>query len=337
MGVCAKLARVSNYNWTPLSNAQLDINFTLMKEAGVRWIRDDWIISKFTSDGITYNFSVYDNIVDKALSYGFKIVALVDQFDYYTPIYAQIPGYTTANKLISSEAYGNWCTAIAEHFDGRISVWELGNEQNGNTFWANQPPSAANYTDWYLKPGYTAIKGVNSENIVLTGGLSRDGWGGGDGPGPCDVYLSKMYTAGAHGYFDGLAIHPYTRPLSPDFARLDECKAVMDTYGDGDLPIYITELGWPSAGSGSVPEEIQAVYLKQIYEMVLYGGYQNVPFICWYDFKDDGVSSSDAESNYGMIHNEAHPLPYSKKPAYDAFKEFATSLISPFPTFRRGV
>lgn len=335
MGVCAKLATHNNFNYTPLTNSELDIMFALMQEAGVRWVRYDWLIHKFTSDGVTFNFSIYDNIVDRALSHGIKTVALINQFDYYTPAYAQRPGYTGGNKLITTEAYEELCTQLATHFDGRVDLWELGNEPGGSTFWGNQPPNAANFVNWYQKPGYEAIKAVNPDNVVLTAGLTG-GWGGGDGVGGIDLYLNKMYIAGAHGYFDGLAIHPYSRPNPPDFSSLTDCKVVMANYGDGNLPVYVTEVGWPTVGQYSVSEEVQAEFITQMYEMVVSGDFQYVKLICYYDFKNDGVSDVYNEDNYGIVRNEAHPLPYSRKPAYAALKAFATSLVAPFPVFRKS-
>lgn len=337
MGICVKLSRKSNGDYTPLSNAELELQFALMVEMGAKWFRDDWFIHKFTSDGVTWNFTVYDNIVNRAAAHGLKPLAIIEQFDYFCPVYARRAGYDSGNKLLTTAAYEQFCTKLAEHYQGRVDIWELGNEPNGSTFWGNQPPNAANYVNWYQKPGYAAIKAVDPTMTVVTGGLSQGGWGGGDGPGDCDGYLAKMYLAGLAGHHDGFGIHPYTRPAPPNFTVLDRCRNLMILYNEQHLPIYITEVGFfTGTAGGNVSESLQAQYLTDTFNKIISGTHQYIPFCMWYNLKDDGTNLAQSEDNYGLVRHQNFPFPYQRKPAFYAFKALGNNLVSPLPTFRKS-
>src|SRR5213076_3416225 len=59
-----------------------------------------------------------------------------------------------------------------------------------------------------------------------------------------------LYRAGAKGSFDALAIHPYARDTAGVLAAILQARRIMDRHGDRS-PIWVTEVGWASAGPPS--------------------------------------------------------------------------------------
>jgi hypothetical protein len=94
--------------------------------------------------------------------------------------------------------------------------------------------------------------------------------------------LQAMYAAGAADCFEVLGAHPYGFAYPPDdpyrahdslnFARLADLRAIMIEEGDGDKPVWATELGWTTDTVGAkqewlrVSEEEQSRYLVGAFE-----------------------------------------------------------------------
>nr|NIN09367.1 hypothetical protein [Planctomycetales bacterium]NIP05545.1 hypothetical protein [Planctomycetales bacterium] len=89
--------------------------------------------------------------------------------------------------------------------------------------------------------------------------------------------------AGAAPYFDILGTHPYGFGLPPDapadandglvFRRLETLRAIMLENGDGDKPVWVTEMGWavdapPDQPDISVSPEQQAANLTAALDQV---------------------------------------------------------------------
>jgi hypothetical protein len=95
-------------------------------------------------------------------------------------------------------------------------------------------------------------------------------------------YLDRMYAAGAKGYFDALALHPYTRGQAPGVTvagegwfsfplAITQMKQRMVANGDTTKTIWITEMGWPTT---KADDATRATYLKELVSMV-----RNFPYV----------------------------------------------------------
>lgn len=197
--------------------------------------------------------------------------------------------------------YAKWVqdlkNLVSQHKD--VKYWQVWNEPNVPLFWYPQPNAPA-YVN-LLKMAYVAIKEANPQAIVVGGGPT--------GINPPKQYLRDMYAAGARNYFDVLALNPYGQPNSPDvYLRnyLLFMKNIMEAYGDLDTPIWITEIGWPTAPDafGTVSETQQAEYLRRAYEIA-----QSLDFVekvFWYRLQDVegdgmGILGKPAEGAYRSI------------------------------------
>lgn len=294
------------------SDAEMEAEFADYASLGVKWVRTDfwWSQVQPTQNG-KYNWALIDKVVDTAAKYGIEVVGLLNGKPRWVP--------ADLGTAASQKAYADFAAAAAAHFEGRVTQWEIYNEQN----LASISPAA--YTAM-LKGAYTAIKAVDADNIVITGGLSPVPATGGGIWGAVD-YLTKMYEAGAKGFFDAVGFHPYTWPLMPDDPAAwngwkimgDGIRKAMVAYGDGDLDVWITELGAPTAGgANAISQAAQAEIIKQAVELAL--TYDWAGPIMWYSYKDRGGSGTDTENWYGLIGpNGEH------KEAYEAFKAIATA------------
>jgi hypothetical protein len=274
-----------------LSKANLDRQTSLMQQAGIQWVRFDFVWFDMEPSPNVYSFSKYDAIVNNTTAHNIKVIALVPQYGI-PPFYRQDSTNSMSPPANPSD-YGRFAKALAAHFKGKIRLYELGNEPNAN--WGTQP-NVAQYTA-LLKAGYQGVKAGDSTAKVISGGLANI---------RANDFLVGMYQNGAKGFFDYLGFHPYSWPSSPDdtmnatnFAVTAILRRTMLHFGD-NKQIMSTEVGWPTF-SGGVDEQTQATYISRVYQKVEYEDYKYVSIACIYDFVNDGADTTNAEDNFGLL------------------------------------
>jgi hypothetical protein len=133
-----------------------------------------------------------------------------------------------------------------------IRQWQIWNEQMAPWFWDSKP-WARSYVRM-LKVVYRTIHRADRGAKVVAGSFVAIGdytqW----------VGMRDFYRAGAKGYFDVIAVHPFTndaRSVKDTIWRMLEIvrrvRGQMKKRGDGRKPIILTELTWPAA-VGKVPK-----------------------------------------------------------------------------------
>jgi len=218
-GVCAHLTRGGE------AQTQTE-ELRLMKEAGIAWARSDfdWSAMQNRPDG-PWNFASFDTVISNAEQAGVQILPIL--------------GYSTGfarPAFKHLDLWSQYVRALAEHYQNRLPVLEIWNEENINGFWPE-----ANADDYFplLKTAYEAAKSVNSNLTVAVGGFA----------GVPTNFIDRLYQAGGGRYFDVMNIHPYGQPAAPESyleERVAGLKAIMAKHGDGAKPIWITEIGWPT-------------------------------------------------------------------------------------------
>ncbi|WP_395310575.1 Ig-like domain-containing protein [Mycobacterium sp. AMU20-3851] len=244
------------------SQADTDTALGLLKAAGVGTIRIllPWAGAEPEDD--TFDWSAVDRMVDSAAAHGIKVLATINT----TPDWAATPGQPQYKAAPADlVAFGDFVSAVATRYQGKVADYEIWNEPNYNGFWAPTPDAAA-YTA-LLKIAYTAIKAADPTATVIGGSVAAVAEvPGGPAVNPV-TYLSQMYAAGAGGYFDALAFHPYmySVPFSAGegragvpFVQAQQLYAVMVDNGDGNKKIWATEYGQPVSEGG---EATQADYV----------------------------------------------------------------------------
>lgn len=293
---------------------------------GAGWLRFDINWTSIQAGGPTsYNWAPQDAVVKGAMSRGIQILGTIA----YTPAWARPSGTTDKYPPTNVSDYGNFCKATAQHFGPMgVHAYEVWNEPNLSGFFMPSP-NVVKYTAM-LKACYTAIKSVDPNSTVMTGGTSPAG--SYNNPGSTSQinginFLEGIYANGGKGYFDAVAHHPYTFPYDPStvanwsawyqmFGTSPSLRSVMIANGDGTKKIWGTEWGAPTngpSGSGYVSESTQAAEVTSAFKLWTSYSWTGPLFV--YDFRDDGTSTTTRENFFGLVRYD-----WSQKPAWSAFK-----------------
>jgi hypothetical protein len=181
-----------------------------------------------------------------------------------------------------------------------------------------------------LRRTYQAIKAADPEAPVVSAGLASTNHQ--DAEAMDDrVFLEAMYQAEAGAYFDALGAHPYGFAYPPDdprgahdglnLARLLDLQAIMEAHGDGDKPIWVTELGWTTVGVGegswlTVTPQQQADYLKEAWRQARREWPWLQVFTVWNLSQGPRPEpATDEMAGYSLLDESGEP-----KPAYQALQ-----------------
>ncbi len=204
-------------------------------------------------------------------------------------------------------------SAIVTHYRHRIRHWEIWNEQNGVDFYRPHPDARA-YTE-LLKIAHRAAKQADPHCLVVLGGLQMNGilanpWSEVKVP----HFLEDLYRAGAGPYFDICNTHPYVLPAEGAgrmIALTRDTLAIMDRYGDGTKPLWITEVGC-GATSGEA-EQDQARLLRDTFAMA--SQEPRIQKVFWFLLRDMAKDLLGPESSMGLFRHDGTP-----RPALEAFR-----------------
>lgn len=319
----------------PYANqTQLDQYFILLKELGVSWLRWDFDWGTIQSkDQNLFDWSATDRLSDTAAKYGIKTLGLIT----YTPKWAQtaVCQGTFACAPADPEAFGIFAGQVAARYAPKgLHYWEIWNEPNYHLFW--KPAPNINLYSAILKSAYMHIKQVDEQAVVLSGGLAPAG--NEDGDIAPNTFIRSLYELNTTQNFDGIAVHPYTYPFSPlyqyswnSWQEMIDIRRLMVEHGDGNKPIWITEIGAPTGGQGDahdttktknfiygqdyMTETSQAFILNTNISLFLELDFPTGPFF-WYSLKDNGTDKSTPENFFGLLRFDN-----SKKPAYDVYQK----------------
>jgi len=247
-----------------------------------------------------------------------------------TPPWAAGGSTDSRTPPTDTAAFGGFLNYLVNALGTRVDAWEIWNEEDSTAWWTGSP---AQYVG-LLRTGYLAVKSADSQATVLLGGLTGN-----------DVaFLDELYSAGARGSFDAVAVHTDTacNVTSPYVFGFDRGTQTINQYyflgftavhaamvaaGDGAKPIYMTELGWSSTAAecesgawagqklAGVDEQTQAAYLQQAYHCLAQPQYAYVKAAMWFELFDNGGSSAPLD-NYGLLNDD-----YTPKPAFTALEQ----------------
>lgn len=318
-----------------LGQSDLNNYFSQLKDLGVTWVRWDIDWSRVQPNNSTsYDWSSIDLVANTAKNYGIKSLAIIT----YAPKWA-VSSTCPANKRcppLDPDAFANFAQSVATRYKGKISAYEIWNEENYAPFW--YPSANAQEYINLLEKTYYKVKLANPTVVVLTGGLAPTSDSGGS-VSPVS-FVSELYSSNAKNYFDALAFHPYSYPVSPDYdaswngwQQMLAVHNIMISNND-NKKIWITEYGVPTDGPGTLRGlneltfKYGSDYLSESTQTDLLTSAVNlfnknkdwIGNFFWYSLKDDGTSATDPENFFGLIRFDSTP-----KPAYSSFKNLIIS------------
>lgn len=152
------------------------------------------------------------------------------------------PGWANAyNEDQRREFYADFLAECVAHYSGVIGDFEVVNEPWGHIG-----------SDEYLKiltAVYDKAKLANpSANMAAVTGYF----------GPQINFIKNIIDVGALDYMDVFTLHPYPRPARPEPSLPDMLKQADGWLGSAswNKPVWITEMGWTTAGMQPLPTRI---------------------------------------------------------------------------------
>jgi hypothetical protein len=313
----------------------------VIREAGFTWCKVNfaWRDIEGASKG-AFDWSRTDRIVEQANHEGIDLMVRVD----HQPAWAG-GAFPTNGPPDRPEDLGDFLSALAGRYRGRIRAYEVWNEPNLSREWGGDLPDPGALVQ-LLKVAYRAIKQADSEAWVISPGLSPTGsWTSTSRPD--DWFLESMYIAmggKSDGYFDVLGAHGpgYKSPPERDpaevaankdlgghralcFRRVEDLRAIMVKYGEQDKQVALLEFGWTSDPRPDSPyswhtvsEEVKADYLVRAYRYAKahwspWIGLMSAIYICDPDWKETD------EQYWWAITYPSWPQ-FKPRPAYLALK-----------------
>ena len=214
---------------------------------GVRWVRADlrpaWQPWRMENEKRIWNFDHAIQQVNQMKNLGMNVLCLLN---------------TTPNWMNPiPDHLGEWTNFVYQAvcaMKGRTDYFEVWNEQNftSTNLWgtADKTGHPQNYTKC-LNAAYRAIKAANPRATVVFGGTTSV---------PLD-FIRTCNEAGA--LYDVMNVHPYVPDTLPECGLRDlmlRLKKVMRETGRGDVPIWVTEIGW------STSPQRPGSFLKDVFE-----------------------------------------------------------------------
>lgn len=295
------------------SPADLEKAVSLMKEAGVGYVRMDFLWEDIEPEQGKFDFKKYDAIVELLSRNDIKILGLLN----YSTAWAspkKIWNYPSQDHSL----FVRYATEVARRYKDKVRYWEVWNEPDSRIYWAGQD-GLKSYCA-LLKEVYPALKKIDPDFEVLNGGLAN---------GIASVNL--LYDNGAKDYFDILNIHIFESPLDPlaikrvvAYPKL--AAKIMQRKGDAAKGIWVTEIGSPGIRKGdkvknwwlgdNPDEELQAAWLKEAFTELL--KIERVEKVFWAFFRDTQNHWDNGVDYFGIVRWD-----FSKKPAFFSYVECA--------------
>jgi len=291
--------------WTSYTDEEREHLLDRLQEANIRTVRLDvsWAMLQ-PNDGTSYDSWGVD-FVDRVIGMinAHSMTPLITL--WLTPGWAN--GGQSDRTLPNDPAdYARAAQWAAQRYAGKVIGWEVWNEPNLEDFMVGADPAA--YVR-LLQAAYPALKAGDPTTTVVFGGVSYND----------DDWIRAAYDAGAQGYFDVMATHPYmgtadSPPSTPDdgtkwtLTHAAAVRQLMEERGDQDKSLWFTECGWsshdnepgtPSWAMG-VTEELQAHYLSEMMEVTR----TTMPWVAkvyWYAERDSEAEGGTHNQNYGLV------------------------------------
>jgi hypothetical protein len=308
-----------------LDGPTADRQIALLADAGVRFVRIDYVGAQIEPEPGRFDWTIPDRIASKLAARGITELPIVEQ-------YSAAPWATMGQKYPAIWAdpgqYATFAGAIAAHVRTQfpnITRLELFNEPNLHGWWKSPDPRYAavdgSATATYMSAAYAAIKRAAPSLTVAGPALAS----GGRFTDP-RAFLETLYANGCRrgSCWDVLSVHNYCWQ-NPSFAADEATPARFDIYkalqriaaahGDPDTHVMLTEWGYSTdpASPDAVDPAVQAAYLAVGFNLMLAD--PSVDGIVYVNVYNPGTDF------WGQT---ALTTPdFARKPAYAVFQRFA--------------
>ena len=337
---------------------ELDQVLSRLRSAGVTHVRENVSWGALEPRPGDFAWEKMDRWVAAAARRDIEIIALVGgPPGWATPRWNVAP--VTGAPL---QAFSNFVRALVERYGTDGSFWEahpglnavpiryydIWNEPWVSHFWSEGFPDPAGYARMFKAVVETARPADPGARFLLEADtrIIETGW-------PWKPFLTAMFDAvpdlGDYAY--AVSVHPYqgngasprtctpfasSRGVEDDwratvsqFCRIADIRRILDARGATETKIWITEIGWPTAPAGtrSVSEEDQALYVHQVFDLLRTTYRGLVAGVVWYEYQGPEADPTRDDHYFGLVDAAGNP-----KPAWRAFQEEARVQAPPAET-----
>jgi polysaccharide biosynthesis protein PslG len=192
------------------------------------------------------DFRGIDQVVANAVSHGIELLPVV----IYAPPWARQNASEFNSPPADPAQYAAFLTALIGRYGPQgsfwnehpelarapLRTWQIWNEPQLRYQW-----NAPDYADGYgklLRVAYPAVKAADPGARVVLAGATNLSW---------EAIDSLYKQGGIHGFFDVVAVHPYTATPVHVERIVQLVRQVLGRHGDNRLPVWVTELGFPAS------------------------------------------------------------------------------------------
>jgi hypothetical protein len=233
-------------------------DYELMAEAGVKSVRQPLVWAAVEPQNPAFSerqWGYFDHEVKLAAHAGMEIF----------PFLVNSPGWVAAEGIDlpvanawQRRAWASFVRAVVRRYGEDGSFWreeedvpyvpmrrfEIWNEENIVSF--ASAPEPKRFAVLMRIAGRVIHREAPGSKVIFGGLFGR----------PLQIppnvasgdFLARFYQAGrVKPFFDGIALHPYVADARAMIGQLRNLRRIARKYGDAEVPLYITELGWGSA------------------------------------------------------------------------------------------
>jgi hypothetical protein len=150
-GICAHTAK--------------DLLLDKAAEAGIEWIRIDFLWAAIEPEENQLDWSAYDRLITSAEARGLRIYATIAQTPYWA---------TTGSPEIGvpsdPDDWQEFCYRAAARYRGRVDAWGFWNEPNLDSFWEG---TRNEYIEHILLPGAAGVRAADPQALICGPDLAQ--------------------------------------------------------------------------------------------------------------------------------------------------------------------
>jgi hypothetical protein len=231
------------------------------EDLGVGWVKEQVQWHTIEHGPEDFEWHHLDAIVHSAEAHGLKLLLGVT----HAPDWTRVAEKESGPPADYAE-FGRFMEQLATRYRGQVDAYELWNEPNLAREWRGDTLDAARFVE-LVAEGAGGVRRGDPSAVVVSGAPAVTGIDDGVTAVADRRFLRGMVEADAADHVDAIGAHPYGYGNPPDesvhdethtasshndhptfFFRdtLEDYRGILAEHGLEDVPIWVTEFGWPS-------------------------------------------------------------------------------------------
>lgn len=258
---------------------------------GASWGRNDFWWSVIERERGIFDWTRADAAVEMYRAHGINLMVILSYASAWSGGFAPADDEERA-------AFAAYTKALVQRYKGRVACWEVWNEPNITEFW-KPVPSADDYAK-LLGLTYRTVKEADPDATVV--GCATAG---------TDLtFIRRVLELGGGAHMDVCSVHPYQgEPAASggQYHMILTLRRMLEEAGH-PMPIWITEMGWPTVGG--MTERRQADFVAKLYVTSVAGEYgRALGKVFYFNLGDWGPRGTGIGGHFGLAHMDNTPKP----------------------------